>query len=139
MLSSIQQGIQSAHILGEIVNDYKYKSSTATLMVDEFLSVHKTIIVCNGGNNKMLLDLISFLDDTRNPYPVACFHEDDDSLCGALTGVGIILPEEIYDVVKIGPNENYFYSANNCNITYTDSDSFEFQLIERIKSAPLAR
>jgi hypothetical protein len=94
-LSSIQQGIQAAHCVGEM----NIKYSQPELIVDSiywrWLANYKTLICLNGGNNKSLND---FYDLVRyqSQFPVAKFHEDEDSLNGMLTCVGIIVPEQIY-------------------------------------------
>lgn len=145
-LSQIQAGIQSAHILGEIVNDYiitpvhETGKSSRTIMVEDFLQNHKTMIVCNGGNNQMLLERIALFDDVRNPFPFAIFHEDEDSLCGALTGVGIVLPEYVYEAkrgVKIHDDTEYKCFEYD-NLRWYEDD-YMYELIDAVKSAPLAR
>jgi len=90
-LSSIQQGIQAAHCVGEMalrIVGNKY--------VSEWLTEHKTLICVNGGNNAALFELHTLFTDARNPgYPVAHFREDEASLGGMLTSVGIIVTEKI--------------------------------------------
>jgi len=160
-LSSIQQGIQSAHILGEIYNEANSKRTTIDsfegegivqelrynerdLMVFDWAENHKTMVVCNGGNNQNLRDLISFFKIVDNPYPWAAFYEDADSLDRALTGVGIILPESIYDVTTEydlyeGQRVKVFVRPDGRAIRREGWNSYEYQLIDRIKSAPLAK
>lgn len=134
-ISSIQQGIQTAHIVGELNNEY-------SPMVVDWQQEHKTIIVCNGGNSKSIKELIAFFCDRRNPYPFAGFYEDEDSMEGMCTGVGIILPEEIYEAkmksvpIDSGGFVEIGYEFENKIYTCT---TYEYELIKRIKSAPLAR
>ena len=149
MLSSIQHGIQTAHIMGEILikNDPTPYHNEITL---EWLSRHKTIIVCNGGNSKSITELYQFFAHRHNKYPFASFNEDTDSLNGALTGVGIVLPPEIYDVKTefVFDKETrerkkvYEYMSDGdftTLIIYDDPTDYTYQLIDKIKSAPLAR
>ena len=97
-LSSIQQGIQAAHVTHELFNKYTDKSS----QTDEASGLydwsrnHKTMILLNGGYADNLRNLIAFFTQSGNFYPWASFTEGQDSLDGALTCVGIILPEKIY-------------------------------------------
>lgn len=160
-LSSIQQGIQTAHILGELHNmatancitvasDTKIGSVTqevlydkAALMIKDWSEQHKTIIVCNGGNAAMIRELITFFDTPENPFPWATFNEDNDSLDGALTGVGIILPEEIYDAkFSPAPSEGTgvyrpaFYFDESGKIY--EEGTYLFDLIKNVKSKRLA-
>jgi hypothetical protein len=87
------------------------------------------------------MEYISLFLSKENPFPYASFYEDKDSLDGALTGVGIILPKEVYDV------ERTFDKFRKINIykhvasgtLYADPDTFMYQLVDKIKSAPLAR
>lgn len=98
-LSSIQQGIQAAHVLQEMHNKYCYMSNVAALKLTEWGYKHKTIILLNGGYSSDLEELYeSFMRWTKNgtTIPVAKFHEEESALNGALTSVGIILPESIY-------------------------------------------
>jgi hypothetical protein len=161
-LSSIQQGIQTAHLVGEFFNytnknritigsrtgtrgeilEVTHQLTESDLMVREWSEEHKTIIVCNGGNATSIRELIGFFINSRNPYPFVPFNEDQDSLDGALTGVGIILPEEIYDAkIKSAPLD----TGGFVELGYEHEDiiypfgSYEYELIKRIKSAPLAR
>ena len=60
--------------------------------------LHKTIIVLNGGNSAGVQNVyskIARLVETK--YPIAKFHEDEQSLNGAFTCVGVIVPAKIYD------------------------------------------
>ncbi len=91
-LSSIQQGIQAAHVIGNMAVKYTKNSMFHTWARD-----HKTIILLNGGMGLNLAMLVNHLQDDDNPYEWAYFCESTDALDGALTSVGIILPEEVYE------------------------------------------
>jgi hypothetical protein len=142
-LSQIQQGIQTAHILGDLC--IKKLPMNQTKMLYDYLENHKTIIVCNGGNSASIWELCQFFKNERNPYPFSYFCEDGDSLGGALTGVGIVLPEEIYGAVKVDstypPAYYYEYAAGSPDVKryYEDcGNCYEYELINRIKSFRLA-
>ena len=53
-LSSIQQGIQAAHCVAEMLD--RHCSSVHQFEVKEWTREHKTIICLNGGDNKSLND-----------------------------------------------------------------------------------
>jgi hypothetical protein len=89
-LSSIQQGIQAAHCVGEMTLEH-----TGNTMFEDWLSIHKTLICLNGGNNKSLNEFWELVRYQKQ-FPVAKFHEDEQSMAGMLTCVGIIVPEKIY-------------------------------------------
>ena len=110
----------------------------------DFLNEHKTIIVCNGGNNAMIRQTIEFFKHPKNIYPWHDFYEDEQSLDSALTGVGIILPECIYNAEmgviskQIRGEPQKFNAAVYKSCTYKEY-SFEYDLIKLIKSFPLAK
>ena len=131
-LSSIQQGIQAFHCLGEMVG--KYSASRigevhANTVFHEWLNDHKTLICVNGGNNAMLEDLWDFLNVAgyKNSYPWATFHEDKQSMGGMLTCVGIVVPEEIYGIRLDDAS------------TWIGLSPWEVELATRLKKMPLAR
>ena len=100
-LSSIQQGIQAAHVTHEMFIKYEDTDDLKKVADKAFLLwawavKHKTMILLNGGYADNLRNLINVFDVKENPYPWAFFNEGKDALDGALTCVGIILPEKIY-------------------------------------------
>jgi len=101
-ISSIQKGIQTAHLVSDLMikylhpeatTDYWTRKAKGTLL--EWACSHKTIIVLDGGNCEALLGVCRVLND-RNPYPWTSFSEDKESLNEALTVVGVVIPEGIY-------------------------------------------
>lgn len=122
-LSSIQQGIQAAHCVGEMS-----LKILGNKMVSEWLHTHKTLICLNGGNYTSLRDFHTLCTDARNTlYPVAHFSEDYDSLAGMLTCVGIIVPDKIYEADLDAELENPTLTP------------WELELATRLKRMPLAR
>lgn len=96
-LSSIQQGIQAAHVVSEMSVRYAKGSPQYDMYVDWALN-HKTIICLNGGNNKTLIeDVVKPIEDFCYSYPNAVFYEDEQSLGSILTCFGVIVPEYIYN------------------------------------------
>ena len=97
-LSSIQQGIQAGHVIAEFFVDYPEtlteKMSDAGKLLWTWAQDHKTVILLNGGYSENLHRLCEFFDNYENHlYPWAYFHEGKDALDGALTCVGIVLPD----------------------------------------------
>lgn len=154
-LSQIQQGIQTAHIVSEIMteaNESRRTISTAPLeqfvryseqdlMVLNWAEQYKTIIVCNGGNRESLDEMIELFMSYNNPFPWTNFYEDDQSLSSALTSVGIVLPAEIYDAYYDADNDAYFYDGVNesgRNSAFYNEGSFEYDLLKLVKSKRLA-
>lgn len=90
-ISHIQKGIQTAHVVSEISSKYK---STQTAY-DEWALNHKTIIVLNGGYGANLYTIEEQFAEL-NQFPFASFNESQEALGGAITAVGIILPEWVY-------------------------------------------
>lgn len=102
-LSSIQQGIQAAHAVSEmfIRNPLGPDDSLIPVPGDllwDWAKNHKTMILLNGGYAATIQELTDFFNSANNLYPYAPFYEEEASLNGALTTVGIILPEKIYSI-----------------------------------------
>ena len=101
-LAGIHAGIQTAHTVHEMF--VKYNSvdddDLKKRILFSWAEDHKTTVVLNGGMQSNLEELYNFFNSPANPYPFAKFHEADFSLNGALTNVGIILPEKIYEAAK---------------------------------------
>lgn len=95
-LSSIQQGIQSAHAQMELFNKYTYDDDPQEDLLFDWSKNHKTMIVLNGGMLSDMVESLEFLEDDQNEYPFAPFYESGEVLGGILTNIAIILPEKIY-------------------------------------------
>jgi len=105
-LSSIQQGIQTAHCVAEMFAKYPHgdrDDCAATPTLFQWAGVDKTIVVLNGGNSQDLRDLRGTIHTlaTKMYLPFAHFAEDEASLNNAVTCVGIIIPEEIYTSAEV--------------------------------------
>ena len=98
----IQFGIQSTHLLGDMMIKYSEESlkysgeKEQRNMLYDWAEHHKTMIILNAVNAAGLIDVFEFLDSTDNPFPYGKFHEDEQSLGGVITCVGVVLPERIY-------------------------------------------
>lgn len=103
-LSSIQQGIQAGHVIGDMFAKYMptqdLDSSHADTVKLETLRTwaddHKTMILLNAGYGANIRSLNLRFRLKANPYPFAMFCEEEAALDGAATSIGIILPEHIY-------------------------------------------
>jgi len=96
-LSSIQQGIQAAHCLGELFLKYTHNTPARETLLD-WAEDHKTMICKNGGAQEQLRELIELFDTDNNQYPWSYFEEEEGALNGALTCVAIVVPDTIYDL-----------------------------------------
>lgn len=158
-MSSIQQGIQASHVVSELFvkyrdtginHDYDYLPAINgieyQIKVDnlyDWAENHKTMVCLNGGNLLGLEDILTLLKDVQNNLPWAVFYEDEMSLGGILTNVGIIIPEHIYDSAYKVRNSNHVISNNNlygsmgefvCSL-----NDFEIKLINLLNSCQLAK
>lgn len=123
--SGIHAGIQTAHLVHELFSYYTYEDETAKNALYEWASDHKTIIVLNGGYHS---DLKSIREQVgtlaiKLGLPWGSFSESAEALNGAMTAVGIVVPERIY-------NHDIFLSS---------MPEFERELYDLIKSYPLAK
>lgn len=118
-LSSIQQGIQSAHLVHELF--LKYPTEEAGFGTGEMLwdwaKNHKTMIVLNGGMNSDIHEIfytMEQLDHTRaGVMPFACFHEDEKSLGSVMTSVAVVVPQQFYDAKQDPVTLSYVVPSDN--------------------------
>lgn len=157
-LSSIQQGIQAAHVLSNmfikyqpiVTDDCEYVPSDELRMLNNWASEHKTMILLNGGYSETIRDLYMFFTNNENSYPFDYFTESGPALDGALTCTGIILPEKIYEAAAIirgrdGSDKlesikntgSLTIENNGETVTYT-FNKWEFQLIQKLNQFGLA-
>jgi hypothetical protein len=100
-LSSIQQGIQPAHVVADMF--VKYSGSTTqnheSYSLFEWAKNHKTMICLNGGNAADIREVWEKVQQLGRELGLAhgCFHEDEQSLDGTMTCVGIVVPTRIYE------------------------------------------
>ena len=104
-LSSIQQGIQSAHAQTNMFLKYDKGQSTHSTVLYEWAK-NPTMICLNGGMNSDLVRLEHHLNQYNDKYPFASFREDEDALDSILTNVAIILPDTIYNLSSVIRNNN---------------------------------
>jgi hypothetical protein len=97
-LSSIQQGIQPAHCISDLFVKYADESAERAVLLD-WATNHKTMICLNGGNAAGIREIYANLTALGGAIqlPFVKFHEDAQSLDGALTSCAIVIPQPIYD------------------------------------------
>ena len=148
-LSSIQQGIQAAHVVGDMFVKYspscgQIKDTRYPTLLD-WAANHKTMILLNAGYGEEIHSLVEFFNTEDNPYPWAQFHEAPEALDGALTSVGIVLPERIYETVSlIREGKVQRLLLNNHTLTTSfgvpnDFTDWELDLIDRLPNYGLAK
>ena len=140
-LSGIQKGLQSAHVVAEMASSLT--AADIDLESSDFLDWmrdHKTIVILDGGSHNDLRTLAAVFNDKDNPFVWDCFSEDEESLNGAMTCVGIILPERIYETAKILREGPPYDSDKFAGGFWTeDFTEWEAELIKLLNSCPLAR
>lgn len=100
-LSSIQQGIQAAHCIADMFIKYELNvQRDCQQVLAEWARSHKTMVLLGGGNSDDLKYLHDEFEQNFNEYPWASFREDTQSLNGAWTHVGIIVPEKVYELAS---------------------------------------
>lgn len=120
-LSSIQQGIQAAHVIGNMAYTCVDDEDFLTWAGDD-----KTIICLNGGDQKALHKIVDFFSLYASDYSWHYFNESADALNASITSVGIILPEHIW---KFDEDTSWL----------EDKKSFSAQMKRLIQKCPLAR
>jgi len=152
-MSSIQQGIQAAHCLAEMFYEYVTCEKSHHLddvntkaynMLMDWTQNHKTMILLNGGYSENLRLIWKLLATPLNPYPCGKFHESNQALDGALTCVGIILPERIYnnvDFVKALDSEDDLgvYNSLLRELSKDQLTDFEMDLCRELSKYGLAK
>lgn len=100
-LSSIQQGIQTAHCVSNLFVMFNDTTTPEGHALHDWGTNHKTIITLNGGNNQTIHETYQHLLDLGGQLnlPVTIFYEDEQSLGGIATSCAILVPEYIYDGV----------------------------------------
>lgn len=156
-LSPLQCGLQTAHVVSEIVVGLRSRQDGAFM---EWAAKDKTIIICDAGNHKGVLDCWAELKRTGVDTGLMCgaiFHEDEQSMNGMAAACGVIVPQKYWDT-KFVPEERTFYqpeaigarpytSIQEAYWSYTDVEGRETryplthpegQFIDRIKKYRLA-
>ena len=133
-LSPLQCGLQTAHAVSNM-------SVEPTKEYNNWAKNDKTIIICNAANSKGVGDTYEVLKrfgDLRE-LPVSIFHEDENSLNGAATACGIIVPMQYYYNVKFtadveGGSYYQFFKENGETAGAFYEGSVDYEFISFLKS-----
>lgn len=115
-LSDKQKGIQSAHVLGEMITLYlsaepphaKHVSPDGYYvnsrdMITQWAALDKTMLMKGASTSGEVLRIWTQLAPAG--YPFALFSEDQESLGGAITACGVILPYYVWGLADYIRNE----------------------------------
>lgn len=142
-MSPIQWGIQTAHVVSTLSVKYN-KGCDQEHAYREWASDEPTILICQGGNvaslNKLQIELN--LIARRLMLPQAEFNEDENSLGGIITAVGILVPENIFSCTFEGYHDlrgnNSIPIYKRTDGSFVSEDQDEYKLLSIIKTARLA-
>ena len=144
-MSPLQWGIQTAHVVSTMSVRYKRNTEQHKAYVD-WATNDPTVIVCQGGNVKTLMDLAEVLETLANELNLgfAKFHEDEQSLGGVITCVGVLVPDSLFDVyleefevLDIGKSPVFRHPTSNRRFAYGENP-IEFDFLKLVKLAKLA-
>lgn len=84
-LSSIQKGIQAAHVVARICREPNQDAL-------DWMDSHETLVILEGGNSE---ELVMWNQRIRKAQFMDCewFHEDKETLGGIFTAVGFVFPD----------------------------------------------
>lgn len=98
-MSPIQLGIQTAHGVSSMMCKTQLDPDPAgNELVLQWAMESPTIMVCDGGNVASLLSIEARVGSLapRLGLPWASFREDEQSLAGAITQVGVLVPDRVF-------------------------------------------
>lgn len=155
-LSSIQQGIQSAHVVSDLFTEYSTKTKPGRTL-NTWAKKHKTMIVLNGGMNSDLEADVQALYDigVEETFALTHFEEEPAALGraqtatkGQTTAWGIVLPDTIFEARAeyeyLGGGQrrrtgDYLFGVIGVNEQRWTAGSMEAKICELIEKKPLAR
>jgi hypothetical protein len=111
-LSPLQAGLQTAHVVGELMTAYKPDLDQVGDSVYDWAQQDKTIIICGAGNHQGVEDCWAELVRTgieTHLVAGAIFHEDERSMNGMATACGVIVPETYWDTTFIAASDSHPY------------------------------
>jgi hypothetical protein len=144
-LSDIQKGIQTGHMAVDLVREYGDEDiclQSQSVMVADWADNWKTFIVLNGGNNAMLDNAATICAFSGLPWTT--FYEDEESLGGLRTCVGVVVPENYFNATysSMGAETVDFDGRiifdQKIDSPPSNSDQAIFNLIKLLKTSRLA-
>jgi len=101
-LDPLQKGLQTAHALGEMRNEFGMcnEGVPADSLFDQWCSIDKTIIILTAVNHAGVVGLYEKLVPLAKQLnlPHSIFFEDEASMNLMATACSVVVPEELYDV-----------------------------------------
>lgn len=98
-LSSIQQGIQAAHAVANMMAKYADEESPQRNLVMQWATEDKTLVCLNAGNHQDLLNITPILADSKYPWDV--FQESEEDLGSIFTCAACVLPGPVYLAAEV--------------------------------------
>jgi hypothetical protein len=143
-LSSIQQGIQSAHVVHSLFTKYPDPVlSKRNELLWNWARNHKTMIVLNGGANSDIHEIFYTLEQLQHTrignMPFECFHEDENSLGSVMTAVGVVVPEQFFNATQGVDSLSYYTELSDGSRQRFAVATPEHRFITMLKSCGLAR
>jgi len=172
-MQGIHAGIKAGHCMNRINvkygmsaderGNYSFGTGPVTperLQLAEFITKHETFVLLNGGDQKSLGMIIQDFHyaskERKNEFPWAAFNESIDALNGAVTCVGIILPQRIYTFAEMIRKDKdvltfnmegqfsrygfaYFDHTHGDDPNYRINNRWEFEFAKNLNSYSLAR
>lgn len=146
-LSPIQCGIQTAHAVSEMAVD---QPEHLKVIYDNWAKNDKTLIVCQAVNHQGVVDAYEKFSVFAKELNLPCtiFREDEQSMNGMATAVGIVVPVQYCDAKPVFNDDHicrYEFAFTDPKTGVADGHIFkyfpgecEFQFIQLLKSFRLA-
>lgn len=140
-MMGIQAGIQAGHAAVRLMAEHwdTGDNDPRVRLLSHWFTYDETFILLDGGyQSRMEAFVKNALLPVCDMYPYTKFHEEKDSLNGALTAVAFVLPDYIYsaELDKDGEPPSGFISDK---LEWTDFMDAERNLIKELKSFNLKR
>ena len=140
-LSSIQQGVQTAHLVHTLFTEVA--AAEPRNVLDTWAKEDKTIIILNGGANQDIQEKFIFLAREAGAFswkaPYGAFSEDDRSLGGVMTCCGLVVPERIYNAQYSVQFDEYIYDVPNQPVYRYGPMTSDYRFLQILKSCGLAK
>lgn len=146
-LSPLQHGLQTGHVIGELAAQTYTKSRSARHanrleLYKTWALKDKVIIICKAYNSAGVLGTFDQIQElTRKSallnLPSAMFREDAQSLGGAPTACGVVVPERLWNVSLDKTVQGEDLWIHNTSGEVYDSTTEVWQFLNLIKKAPL--
>lgn len=102
-MNGIHAGIQTAHLTHKLFSKYysdqgRQVAPAEGKLLEEWAEYHKTIVVLKGGGHASLIRDYAEMSrlSKRLMLPHTQWHESQDALHGALTCIGVVVPEFVF-------------------------------------------